>query len=148
MFLFNFRKINFSIRQGREVSKTFFVDHNGQSPWLAKCRNFNAHQRPNAKNSFEKIFSNILDTASQEKTISIITKRTNHGLIDETDTKKGETTQSKISFLAITEDNGNTNFYAFNRKIIVLTNPSYEEFCVLELSNLLTHEWFYDRRQP
>ena len=80
------------------------------------------------------------------KTIENIRKRLNLDLIEKSDINRILNRQSKLSF-----DDKNAerfNLYSFKKETINFTKPIYVGFCVLEMSELLKYEWYYDKMQP
>ena len=56
--------------------------------------------------------------------------------------------QSKLSFEDKNADYEKFSLYSFNRKSIKFTKPIYVGFNVLDLSEFLMYEWYYDKMQP
>ena len=81
-------------------------------------------------------------------TIEKIRKRLNLDLIDKSDRHRILNRQSKLSFDDKLAEYEKFNLYSFNKETIKFTKPIYVGFCVLELSELLTYEWYYDKMQP
>ena len=68
--------------------------------------------------------------------------------IKEDDTDKIIKQQSKLTFNRIHKSYENYDSYTFKQNEVLMDKPIYLAFSMLELSNLLMYETYYDKLQP
>ena len=115
-----------------------------QSKWLEKYINFKTRKRNKAKNDFEKAFYELLDNAFYGKTVESVRNRLKIKLIKKDNTDEIIKQQSKLYFNGILKSYENFDSYTFKAKEVKMDKPIYLGFAVLELSNLLLYETYYD----
>ena len=84
----------------------------------------------------------MMNNSFYGKTIENVRKRLNLDLIEKSDTHRILNRPSKLSF------DEKFTLYSFNKESNKFTKPIYVGFSVLELSELLMYEWYYDKMQP
>ena len=144
----HYRDLKFYIRHGIRTLNVHTVYKFKQSSWLAKHIKYNTKQRKKAKTEFEKHFYKLMNNSFYGKTIENIRKRINVDLIDKSDIHRKLNRQSKLSFDDKIAEYEKFNLYSFDKETIKYTKPIYVGVCVLELSELLMYEWYYDKTQP
>ena len=112
-----------------------------QSDWFKNTLviDFNTDERKNAANSFEKVFFKLMHKSVFGKTMDNLRKRISAKLVS--NVKDYMRRISKPSF--VSEKIFSKNFVAIHEIEPVLTpnNPIYVGFSILDLSNLLMHEF-------
>ena len=130
------------------VDKVHSVISFKQSKWLEKYVSFNAQKRNKAKNDFEKDFYNLLKKAFYGKTMENVRDRKKVEFIKKDDTDKNIKQQSKLTFKGIHKSYEFYDNFTFKQNEVLMDKPIYLGFSVLELSELLMYETFYDIIQP
>ena len=112
-----------------------------QSDWLKRYIDFNTDKRKNAANSFEKIFSKLMNNSAFGKTMENLRKRISVKLVN--NTKDYVRCISKPSF--VSQKIFSKNFVAIHETKLILTlnKPIYVGFSILGLSKLLIYEFHY-----
>ena len=112
-----------------------------QSDWLKRYIDFNTDKRKNAPNSFEKIFSKLMNNSAFGKTMENLRKRISVKLVN--NTKDYVRCISKPSF--VSQKIFSKNFVAIHeiKLILTLNKPIYVGFSILGLSKLLIYEFHY-----
>ena len=83
-----------------------------------------------------------------KKTLENVRNRRKIEIIKKTDTDKISKQQSKLTFNGIHKSYENCHSYIFKQNEVFVDKPIYLSFSVLELSNLLMYETYYDKLQP
>ena len=113
-----------------------------QSEWMKKHIDFNTKKRMSAANDFEKDFFKLMISSVYGKTMENLRKRINLGFINnEKDFLKYT---SKPTY--VTHKLFNKNFAAIHevKQVLVLNNPIYVGFTVLDLSKWLMYDLHYN----
>ena len=118
-----------------------------QSKWLEKYIIFNTQKRNKAKTDFEKDFHKSLNSSFNGKTVENVRNRVIE-IITKDDNDKIFKQQSKLLFNGIRKSYTNYDSYTFKQNEILMDEPIYLGFAVLELSKLLMYGTFYDTLQP
>ena len=147
-FLIRYRMLKIYIRHRMVVDKVHDMNSFKQSKWLEKYISFNTQKRSKAKNDFEKDFYKLLNYAFYGKTMENVRNRFKTNFIRKYDTDKIKKQQSKITFNSIRKSYENCVNYTFKQNEVLMNKPIYLGFAILELSNLLTYETYYDKLQP
>ena len=131
-----------------EVVKIHTVMSFKQSKWLEKYISFNTQKRNKAKNDFEKDFYKLLNNAFYGKFMENVRNRIKVEFIKQEDTEKIKKQQSKLTFNGIHKSYENYARYTFKQNEVLMDKRIYIGFSVLELSELLMYETYYDKLQP
>ena len=147
-YLVHYRMLKFYIRHGMIVDKVHNIISFKQSRWLEKYINFNTQKRNQAVNDFEKDFYKLLNNAFYGKTMENVRNRLKIKFIKKDDYREIIKQQSKLTFNGIHKSYQNCDSYTFKQNEVIMDKPIYLGFSVLELSNLLMYETYYDKLQP
>ena len=147
-YLVHFRMLKFYVRHGMIVEKVHNVTSFKRSRWLEKYISFFTQKRNKAKNDFEKDFYKLLNNAFYGKTMENVRNRIKVESIKKDDTDKIIKQQSKLTFNGIHMTYGNYDSYTFEQNEVLMDQPIYLGFSVLELSKLFMYETYYDKLQP
>ena len=128
------------VRHGMEVVKVHTVSSFKQSKWLEKYIGFNTQERNKAKNGFQKDFYKLINKAFYRKTMEKIRNWIKVEFIKKDDTDKIIKQQSRLIFNGIHESYENYDSYTFKQNEVLMDEPIYLGFGVLELSKLLLYE--------
>ena len=133
---------------GMVVEKIHEIVSFKQSNWLEKYINFNTQKRNKAKNDFEKDFYKLLNNAFYGKTMENVRNRLGLNFFKKDEYKKIIKYQSKLTFNGIHKTYENCDSYVFRKNEVLMDEPIYLGFAVLELSKLHMYETYYDKLQP
>ena len=147
-YLVHYRMLKFYVRHGMVVDKIHEIISFKQSKWLEKYINFNTQKRNMAKNDFEKDFYKLLNNAFYGKTMENVRNRLGLKFFKKDDYKEIIKYQSKLTFDGIHKSYENCDSYVFRKNEVLMDNPIYLGFAVLELSKLHMYETYYDKLQP
>ena len=147
-YLVHYRMLKFYIRHGMIIDKVHNIISFKQNKWLEKNISFNTQKRNKAKNDFEKDFYNLLNNAFYGKTMENVRNRLKIKFIKKDDYREIIKQQSKLTFNGIHKSYNNCDSYTFEENEVLMDNPIYLGFSVLELSKLLMYETYYDKLQP
>ena len=111
-------------------------------------KSFNTKKRNKAKNDFERDFYKLLINAFYGKTLETVRNRIKVEFIKKDDTDKIIKQQSNLNFNGIHKSYANYDSYTFKQNELLMDTPIYLGFSVLELSNFLMYETYYDKLQP
>ena len=137
--------LKFYIRHGMKVVKIHTVISFKQSKWLEKFISFNTQKRNKPKNEFEKDFYKLLNNSFYGKTTENVRNRIEVEFIRQDDTDKILKQQSKLIFNGIHNSCENYNSFTFKQNEVRRDKLIYLGFSVLELSNFLLYETYYDK---
>ena len=143
-YLVHYRMLKFYVRHGMIVEKVHNVISFKQSRWLEKYISFNTQKRNKAKIDFEKDFYKLLNNAVYGKTMENVRTRLKIKFIKKDDHREIKKQQSKLTFNGIHKSYENCDSYTFKQNEVLIDKPIYLGFSVLELSNLLMYEIYYD----
>ena len=147
-YLIHYRMLKFYVRHGMIVDKVHNIISFRQSRWLENYITFNAQKRNKAQNDFEKDFYKLLNNAFYGKTMENVRNRLKIKFIKKDDYREIIKQQSKLTFNGIHKSYDNCDSYTFKQFEVLKDKPIYLGFTVLELSNLLMYETYYDKLQP
>ena len=147
-FLVHYRMLKFFLRHGVIVDKVHNVISFKQSRWLEKYINFNTQKRNQAVNDFEKDFYKLLNNAFYGKTMENVRNRLKIKFIKKDNYRKIIEYQSKLTFNGIHKSYESCDSYTIKQNEVLMDKPIYLGFTVLELSNLLMYETYFDKLQP
>ena len=100
----------------------------------------NTQKRNKPENDFEKGFYKLLNNAFYGKTMEKVRKRLKIKIVEENDYKEKIKQQSKLTFNGVHKSYENCASYTFNQNEVLIDQPIYLGFSVLELSKLLMYE--------
>ena len=118
-----------------------------QRKWLEKYRNCNTHKRNQAVNDFEKDFYILFNNAFFG-TMENIRNRVNIEVNKNDEKEKIIEQFSKPTFNRIHQSYTNYDSYTFKQNEVLLDEPIYLGFAVIELSKILMYETDYDKIKP
>ena len=147
-YLVHYRMLKFYNRHGMIVDKIHEVISYKQSKWLKKYINFNTQKRNQAVNDFEKDFYKLLNNAFYGKTMENVRNRLKIKFVKKDDYRENIKHQSKLTFNGIHKSYENCDSYTFKQNEVLMDQPIYLGFSVLELRKLLMYETYYDKLQP
>ena len=147
-YLVHYRILKFYVRHGMIVEKVHNIISFKQSKWLEKYISFNTQKRNQAVNDFEKDFYKLLNNAFYGKTMENVRNRLKIKFIKKDDHREIIKQQSKLTFNGIHKSYENCDSYTFKQNEVLMDEPIYLGFTVLELSKLLMYETYYDKLQP
>ena len=113
-----------------------------QSPWLRQYIDFNTQKRNQAKNSFEKDFSKLMNNLVFGKTMGNLRKRVDVKLI--TDEKKLMKLTSKPTFVPGKIFKEKLVAVHKIKETLSLNRPAYVGMCILNLSKTLMYDFHYN----
>ena len=108
----------------------------------------NTQRRNQAVNDFEKDFYKLLNNAFYGKTMENIRDRLKIKFVKNDNYREIVNQQSKLTFNGIQKSYENCDSYIFKQNEVLVDNPIYLGFTVLELSKLLMYETYYGILQP
>ena len=97
---------------------------------------------------FEKDFYKFFNIAFCGKTKENHRNRVKIELIKKDDYEKNIKQQSKLTFNGIHKSYETNDGYTFNQNEVLMHNPLYPGFAILELSKFLIDETYYDKLLP
>ena len=147
-YLIHYKVLKFYIRHGIIFDKAHDIISFRQSRWLEKYRNFNTQKRNQSVKDFEKDFYKLLNNASYGKTMENERNLLKFKFNKKDDYRETINHQSKLTFNGIHKSYENCHSYTFNQNEVLMDNPIYLGFSVLEVSNLHMYETYYDKLQP
>ena len=115
---------------------------------VGKYIKFNTQKRNQAVNDFEKDFYKLLNNSFDGKTMENVRNRLKIKFIKKDDCREIIKQQSKLTFNGIHKSYENCDSYTFRQNEVIMDKPIYPGFTVLELSNLLMYETYFDKLQP
>ena len=148
VYLIHYRMLKSYVRHDMVVDKVHEVISCKQSKWLEKCKNFNTQKGNQAVNDLEKDVYNLLNNAFHGKTCKNVLNRIKVEFIKQGDTDKYKKQQSKLPFNGVHKSYENCDSYTFKQNEVLMNQPIYLGFPILELSKLLMYETYYDKLQP
>ena len=146
-YLINYGMLKIYVRHGIVVDENHEIISFKQSKWLEKYINFNTQKRNKAKNGFEEDFYKLLNNAFYGKTMENVRNRLKIELIKKDETDKTIKQQSKLTFSGLHKSYENCDSYTFKQNEVEMNKPNFLGFAVLELSNFLMYETYYDKLQ-
>ena len=141
-YVLHYRNLQLYLDLGLKVNKVHRVLEFNQSPWLKQYINFNTKKRTQAKNSFEKDFSKLMNNSVFGKTMENIRKRVDVRLI--TDEKKLFKMASKPTYVSSKIFNENLVAVHKIKETLILNRPAYVGMCILDLSKTLMYDFHYN----
>ena len=147
-YLIHYRMLKFYIRHGMIVDKVHDIISFKQSRCLEKYINFNTQKRDEAVNDFEKDFYKLLNNAFYGKTMGNVRNRLKSKFFEKDDYREIIKQQSKLTFNGIHKSYENCYSYTVRQNEVLMDEPIYLGFTVLELSKFLMYETYYDKLQP
>ena len=139
-YLVHYRMLKFYVRHGMIVDKVHEINSFKQSKWLENYINFNTQKRNQAVNDFEKDFYKLLIYAFYGKTMENVRNRLKIKIIKKDDYREIIKYQSKLTFNGIHKSYENCDSYTFKTNEVLMDEPIYLGFTVLELRKLLMYE--------
>ena len=146
-YLIHYRILKFYVRHGMIVDKVHEIISFKQNKWLEKYINFKTEKRNQAVDDFEKDFYKVLNNAFHGKNMENMRNRIKLIFIKKDDTDKNIKQQWNLTFNGIHESYENCDSYSFKQNEVYMDKPIYLGFSVLEFSNLLMYETYYDKLQ-
>ena len=139
-YLIHYRTLKFHVRHGMIVDKV----HNKKSfrhiKWLEKYKSWNTQKRNQAVNDFERNFYKLLNNAFYGKTMENVRNRLKIKFIEKDVYREIIKQQSKLSFNGVHKSYEICDSYTFRQNEVLLDQPIYLGFNVLELSKFLMYE--------
>ena len=99
-------------------------------------------------NDFEKDFYKLLSNAFYGKTKANVRNRLKIEFVKKGETDKIVKQQSRLTFNGIHKPYENCDSYTYRQNEVLMDKPNYLGFAILEFSNLLMYETYYDKLQP
>ena len=146
--LIHYRMLKFYVRHGMIVERVHNIISFKQTRWLEKYNSCNTQKRNKAKNDFEKEFYKLLNNAFYGKTMENNRNRLKIKFNKKDDYRKIIEYQSKLTFNGIHKSYDNCDSYTLKQNEVLMDQPIYLGFSVLELSKLHMYETYYDKLQP
>ena len=115
---------------------------------VGKNISFKTQKRNTAKNDLEKDLYKFLNNSFYGKTMENVRNRIKVEFIKKEETPKVIKEQSKLTFNEIHKSYENYDSYTFKHNEVLMDKPIYLGINILELSNLLLYETYYDKLQP
>ena len=140
--------VSFYDRHGMIVDKVHDIKSFRQSKCLEEYINFITQKRNKVNNDFEKIFYKLLNNAFYGKTMGNVRNHLKKEFIKKDEFQKLIKEQSNLTFNGIHKSYENCDSYAFKQIEVLMDMPMCLGFSVLELSDLLLYETYYDKLQP
>ena len=146
-YLVHYRMLKFYLRHGMIVDKVHNILSFRLSRWLQNYINFDT-QKKKAVNDCEKDSYKLLNNAFYGKTMENARNRSKIKFDKKDDYREIIKEQSKSTFNGIHKSYENCDSYTFKQNEVLMDKAIYLGFTVLELSNLLMYETYYDILQP
>ena len=147
-YLIHYRMLKFYVRHGMVVDKIHDIISFRQSTWLENYINLNTRKRNRAANDFEKDFYDLLNNAFYGKTMESVRNRLKIKFVKKHEFRKIIKQQSKLTSNGIHKSYENCDSYTFKQNEVLMDKQIHLGFSVLELSELLMYEIYYDKLQP
>ena len=147
-YLVLYRMLKLYVRHGIIIDEVHNIISFKQNKWLEKYKNFNTQKRIKAKNDFEKDFYKLFNNAFYGKTMENVRNCLKIKFIKKDDYREIIKQQSRMTYNGIHKSYENCDSYTFKQNEVLMDKPIYLGFTVLELSNLLMYETYYDKLQP
>ena len=139
-YLVHYRMLKFYVRHGMTVDKVHDIISFRQSRWLERYINFNTQKRNQAVNDFEKDFYKLLNNAFFGKTMENVRTRLKIKFIKKDDYREIIKHQFKLTFNGIHKSYENCDSYTHKQNEVLIDEPIYLGFTVLEISKLHMYE--------
>ena len=144
-FLIHYRMFKFYFRHGNEVVKVHIVFSYKKIKWLGKYIRFNTQKRNKANNEVEKNFYKFLNNSFYGEKMENVRNRITVEITRKNDTDKTKKQQLKLTSKGIRKSHEIYVSYTFKQNEVLMDNPIYLGFSVLELSKVLMYETCYGK---
>ena len=134
--------LKFYVTHRMIVNKVQEVVSSKQSMWLEKYTSLNTQKRNEARNDFEKDFYILMNNSLYGKTTEKVRNRKTITTIKKDEDDKMVGLQSKLPFNGFQESCENYVTSTFKQNEVLMDEPKYLMFTVLELINLMVYETF------
>ena len=141
-YVIHYRNLQLYISLGMKMTKFHRILKFKQSDWMKKYIDFNTEKRKNANNNYEKNFFKLMINSVYGKTMENLRKGVNVKLIN--NAKDYVNSVSRPTF--VSQKIFSKNLVAIHKikPILLLNEPIYVGFSVLELSKLLMYDFPYN----
>ena len=141
-YVIHYRNLQLYVSLGMKVTKFHKILKFKQSDWMKKYIDFNTEKRENPNNDYEKNLLKLMINSVCGKTMENLRKRVDVKLIN--NDKDYVKSVSKTTFAS--QKIFSKNLVAIHKikPVLLLNEPIYVGFSVLELSKLLMYEFHYN----
>ena len=146
-YFIEYRMSKFFVRHGMIIDKVPEVILFKQNGWLQRYRNLFTPKINHAVNDFAKDFYILVKNAFYGKTMENDRIGTKIEFTRKDDKERTIKQQSKLTFSGTHKSYTNCDNYTFKRNEVLMDNPIYLGFAVLELSKVFSYETYFDELQ-
>ena len=143
----HYKMLKLYVRHGMIVEKLHEMISLKQNKWLEKYINFNVQRRNRAENEFEKDFYKLISNAFYGKTMENVGTPSSLEFVKKVEYRKILKQQSQLTFKGIHKSYENCDSYTFKQNEVLMDQPIYLGFALIELSKLHMHAIYYDKLQ-
>jgi len=145
-YVWHYRNLQFYVKHGLVLSKIHRIISFDQKRWLKPWIDYCTEARKMARNEFESDLAKIQANATFGKTMEQVRHRVNVRLI--CDPNKLAKAVSRSTFRRAEIINDDLTLVRGARQRVMLNKPISVGFTILEISKLITYEFYYDYLKP
>ncbi|CAG2254152.1 unnamed protein product [Mytilus edulis] len=141
-YIVHYRNLQLYVELGMKIKKIHRVLKFKQSPWLKKYIDFNTEKRKIAKNEFEKCLYKLMNNSIFGRTL-LNTRKHKDVKLCHTEEKLNKET-AKPSYASCKIFNEHLVAVEKKRVNVLMKQPIYVGFCILDLSKFLMYDFHYN----
>ena len=145
-YVVHIKSLKQALNHGLKLKKVHRIIEFNQEAWLKPYIDMNTELRKLAKNDFEKDFFKLMNNAVFGKTMENIRKHRDIKLV--TTDKKRSKLVSEPNYHTINLISENLSIIEMNKTKVKMNKPIYLGLSILEISELLIYEFWYDYMKP
>ncbi|XP_041371540.1 uncharacterized protein LOC121385070 [Gigantopelta aegis] len=141
-YVLHYRNLQFYLRQGIKLTKIHRAIQFRQSPWLKTYIDFNTEKRKQSKNETEKAFFKLMNNSCFGRSMMNVRKHVNVELVNSK--KRLKKLCAKPTFEGFKIFNPDLAAVHLKKATIVLNQPIYAGFSILDMSKIVMYEFHYN----
>ena len=145
-YVVHIKSLKQALNHGLKLKKVYRIIEFNQEAWLKPYIDMNIELRKLAKNDFEKDFFKLMNNAVFGKTMENIRKHRDIKLV--TTDKKRSKLVSEPNYHTINLISENLSIIEMIKTKVKMNKPIYLGLSLLEISELLIYEFWYDYMKP
>ena len=145
-YVVHIRSLKQALNHGLKLKRVHRIIEFNQEAWLKNYFDMNTELRKIAKNDFEKDFFKLMNNAVFGKTMENVRKHRDIKLVT-TDEKRSKLV-SEPNYHTINCISENLSIIEMRRTKVKMNKPIYLGLSILEISEILMYEFWYDYMKP